>query len=114
MEIRNRNPLFQTVFPDESGQGADGGKGLYAHVLAFDLDAVILLQHEDQFQNVDGIDPQIPPDEQVIVADILRGDIQEGQCINDLDLQFRDKRFHFLPLPNDNVSGRLTGPDAGQ
>ena len=51
-------------------QSCDGGKDLNAQLLRIDNDAVIFFKHHDQFENIDGIEAEVAPDELGIHIDI--------------------------------------------
>ena len=113
VSIGKEERLFHAVFLDKFRQGADRGKGADPHFLGFDLDAVILLEHKDEFQDINRVDSQTPPYQLVIVTDIRRSHIQQRKRIDDLDLHFRNEFFHVFYLNYFSDSQKQTDCERG-
>src|SRR5687767_12747436 len=60
------------------------------------LDVVVLTKENDQFERIDRIKPKTIHKQWLIITDLIRFQVLQIQCINDLPLEVRHQLFHIL------------------
>jgi len=85
------------VLADVVGERVERGENLAAEVLVVDAHAVVLLEHDDQLEHVDGIQAEPSPTSGA-PGRCLPASRRSGDGLNELDAKLREQWVH-LSLP---------------
>ncbi len=93
------------MFADIVGHGLDRIEHLFSLSRILQLDAVILVQEQDNFQRVDRIEPKtVVPEKRSFRVNVLRRNLFKIQSLNELGFKFFYKLIHnFYNYQNNKV-----------